>query len=80
MLAEDKKKIANVIYSQRLKEKKVNDLEYSARPGIEACAREIIAAVKEDDAGSLASAIESLLEIASQKADYSTKNKITIES
>jgi len=79
MMAADKKKIANVIFNQRLKESKVNDLEYSPRPGIEAAAREMIAAIKEENAASLANALESFAEIISQKDDYKTENEIIIK-
>jgi len=79
MLAADKKKIASVIFEQKLKEKPVQDLEYSARPGIEAVAREMVAAFKDGNAASLANALESFAEMIKQQDDYKSENTITIK-
>lgn len=76
----NKKKIANVIFEQRLKERDVPDVEYSPRPGIEAVARDIISASKEGDVESLASALEAFAELIRAKDDYKPTNQITIES
>lgn len=78
MCLQDKKKMANVIYKQSFKEAPVDDLEYSPRMGIEACAKDMMSAFQAGDEKMLADVLESFLEISKGQEDYKKENSVTV--
>lgn len=76
-MANDKRKIAQTIVSQFVK-KDVSDISYDSSLGFEACARDIMKAIKEDNAILLAQALKSMCEIMKQQDSYS-KPSVEIE-
>jgi hypothetical protein len=77
MNGNDKRKIAQTIVKQMVPTE-VADVEYDASLGFEACARDIMKAIKEDNAVLLGRALKSLGDMIHEKSNYSKNVSINI--
>ncbi len=76
MLAEDKRKIANIIYSQTIKDDQVEELEHHSDYAIEAIAQEMLTAFNENDANGLVVALKSFCDIIKDDDNYKKNEEL----